>query len=190
MHKCTEAATEEGHHWTPHRSGYQCALCSTRIHQGLTTTVIKQKLQEPCEGKTSIPPEGPDPELPLKKMTQLIQELLQNQPTDRIEGKHQFIETAGYIKRQHCGNAILKKSNETIWHDFINSPCVDEAYSGEAIGHQTHLLWQLGNRVTCKHCGIAILTDKDDRLIITQALKQACKGTHSSPPARLLRTVM
>lgn len=45
---------------------------------------------------------------------QLIQELLKGQPAERIEGQRYFIETAGYIKCQHCGTAILKRSNETM----------------------------------------------------------------------------
>lgn len=81
----------------------------------------------------------------------MIQALLQNQPADRTPGVHHYIETAGYLKCQHCTIAILGRSNETIWNDFINSACADERYNGETIGHETHLLWQLGHRVSCKH---------------------------------------
>lgn len=42
--------------------------------------------------------------------------------------------------------------------------------------HATHLLWQLGAKVTCRHCGIAVLTDKNNRLIVTHGLRRACKG--------------
>lgn len=35
VNKCTDPPTEGGHHWTKHRSGYQCAHSSARIHQGL-----------------------------------------------------------------------------------------------------------------------------------------------------------
>ena len=131
---------------------------------------------------SNLPPgepehENPDHKIPKKATrTQLIQELLANQPQERQEGKYWFIETTGYIKCQHCGCATLKRSKEATWTDFINSPCIDEAYKGEAIGHSTHSLWQLGSKVTRKHCGLAVLTDKDNRLIITQALRKACKG--------------
>ena len=77
----------------------------------------------------------------------MIQALLQKQPAERIPGAHTYVDTAGYLKCQHCGIAILKRSNETNWNDFINSSCTDEPYSGETIGHETHLLWQLGHRM-------------------------------------------
>ena len=112
VHKCTEPPTEEGRRWTKHRSGYQCAHCSARIAQGLTAATIEQRLAEPCEGKRNLPPadgenETPDRKIPKRATrTQLIQELLAAQPPERQEGKHWFIETAGYIKCQHCGCAI------------------------------------------------------------------------------------
>ena len=150
---------------------------------------IEQKLNEPCESKlNNSPPADSKDQLEAKipkkaTRTQLIQELLQNQPPERTAGQHHVIETAGYIKCQHCGSAILKRSKEATWTEFINSPCIDEAYKGEAIGHAAHCLWQLGTKVTCKHCGLAVLTEKDNRLIITRPRHSQCRRRYDAYPA-------
>ena len=36
------------HRWEPHRSGYQCTACGTRMHQGLTTSILETRLHEDC----------------------------------------------------------------------------------------------------------------------------------------------
>ena len=37
------------HQWEPHRSGFQCHTCQTRVHQALTVEVIELRLKEDCE---------------------------------------------------------------------------------------------------------------------------------------------
>ena len=46
--QCNKAWSDHRHRWEPHRSGYQCTACGTRMRQGLTTSILESRLQEDC----------------------------------------------------------------------------------------------------------------------------------------------
>ena len=59
--QCKQPWQQGKHQWKPHRSGYQCHTCQTRVHQGLTAAMIEERLQEDCAQLTAP---TPDPDLP------------------------------------------------------------------------------------------------------------------------------
>ena len=56
--QCTRPWTAPHHRWAPHRSGHQCGVCGTRVHQALIVQVIEKDynknvhnsaLKKPCQ---------------------------------------------------------------------------------------------------------------------------------------------
>ena len=74
--------------------------------------------------------------------------------------------------------------NEAAFTAFTQSPCVNQAYTAGHQGHQSHALWQVGERVKCTQCGTTWNLDGQQRVIATQAFHKPCKGasTKGSPP--------
>lgn len=48
VNQCRKAWAENHHRWEPHRSGFQCTACGSRMHQGLTAEILETRLQEDC----------------------------------------------------------------------------------------------------------------------------------------------
>ena len=72
-----------------------------------------------------------------------------------------------------CSVNIHKRVNEEAYNNFnnfINSPCVNQAYVAEHPGHPSHALWK------CTQCGTHWNLDGQQRIIATQAFHRACKG--------------
>ena len=189
VNQCRKAWADNHHRWEPHRSGFQCTACGTRMHQGLTAGILEARLQEDCpqltiEDLRNQPAMQTDP-LP-KKLTraQQIKEILAKQPDQPEPGKHQLTETTGYLKCTKCGVNIHKRVNEAAFTEFTQSNCVNQECTAQHTGHPTHALWQIGERVKCTQCGTQWNLDGNQRLIATQALYKPCKGaaTRGSPP--------
>ena len=122
-----------------------------------------------------------------KKTTkpQTIKELLAQQDTQPPGPDAHFLtETAGYLKCKKCGVNIHKRTNESAFTDFVNSKCVDQAYTQERQGHHTHALWQKGDKVTCTLCGVQWHLDSQKRVIATTAFRKESRGAglKGSPP--------
>ena len=187
--QCTKAWDDTHHRWEPHRSGYQCVACGTRMHQGLTKTILEERLQESCPQvlleEAQASPAQADP--PAKKLTraQTIKNLLhqqQQQPPDPSD--HHFAETTGYLKCLKCGVNTHKRVNEEAFQSFISSRCIDEQYTQSSQAHSSHSLWQKGGKVRCTSCGCQWNLDADCRIISNLHLTKACRGTSGkgSPP--------
>lgn len=65
---CRKAWTDNHHRWEPHRSGFQCTACGTRMHQGLTAEILETRhcpqmliedLQQPPAMHTAPLPKKP-----------------------------------------------------------------------------------------------------------------------------------
>ena len=172
------------HRWEPHRSGYHCSACGTRTHQGLTTPILEARLQETCpqlqvDASRTAPPHTA-PALN-KKITgaQNIKELLQAQAdTEPGPDQHHFEETKGYLKCTKCGSNIHKRTNEEA-QDYINSPCLDQAYADK---HEGHNLWQKGERVSCTPCGLQWHLDSQKRIVSATGFHKKGAGLKGSPP--------
>ena len=57
--QCKQPWQSGNNQWKPHRSGYQCHTCHTRVHQGLTAATIETRLEEDC-GQLNTPAPEPD----------------------------------------------------------------------------------------------------------------------------------
>ena len=150
----------------PHRSGFQCGLCATRIHQALTVPVIEERLHQPCQ--------------------QLTVEAQQ-----RNNSRHQYTQSsAGWKKPRATFGATnvaavyTKRVNEGTFQTFVKSACVKKAYDQPHEAHPSHYLWQKGEKVSCKQCGLTLHLDAQHRIILTGAIRRACKGAaiSGSPP--------
>ena len=158
------------------------------MHQSLTTEVLEARLTEDCpqmlidDGPTTAEATAPLP----RKLTrsQPIKSLLDQQPEHPNPGQHQLAETTGYLKCLVCGINIHKRVNEAAFNTFIQSPCVNQAYTQAHTGHPSHALWQTGEKVKCTQCGTHWNLHGDLRIIATQALHKPCKGAGAkgSPP--------
>ena len=186
----TRPWTAPQHRWTPHRSGHQCGVCGVRVHQALTVQVIEERLQQECP-QLSIEehmPEPPSPHRPMpKKMTrqQVIKQLLQQQHAEPpTPNRHELEETTGYLRCVRCGSNVHKRSNEQAFQAFVDSQCLDQAYTQPHEGHTSHTLWQKGGEVSCTQCGLNLHLDAQRRVILTGAIRKPCKGagTAGSPP--------
>ena len=190
IHQCKKPWTNSHHRWEPHRSGYQCMACGTRTHQGLTASVLEERLREEwlqvqIEDLRTAPSSQAEP-LP-KKVTraQHIRNILaQQQAHPPGPQEHQLAETTGYLKCLKCGLNVHKRTNEAAFSAFIKSPCVDQAFETPRAGHPSHTLWQKGAKISCLQCGIQWHLDSQQRIITTQALGKQCKGAgqKGTPP--------
>ena len=187
--QCTKAWDDAHHRWEPHRSGYQCVACGTRMHQGLTKTILEERLQECCPQvsleEVQATPAQADP--PAKKQTraQTIKNLLhQQQQQPPGPSDHHFAETTGYLKCLKCGVNTHKRVNEDAFHTFISSRCIDEQFTQTSHAHPSHSLWQKGEKVRCTTCGSQWSLDGERRIISNQHLTKACRGASGkgSPP--------
>ena len=174
----------------PHRSGYQCMACGTRMHQGLTKNTLETRLQEECPQiliEDACQPSKAPTALPAKKPTraQVIKDLLHQQTQEPpAHTERQYAETTGYLKCLKCGINIHKRINEPAFQQFITSQCIDQVFTDTHPGHTSHKLWQKGDRVRCTQCGTQWNLDGERRVISTQALLKPCKGAgmKASPP--------
>ena len=66
-----------------------------------------------------------------------------------------------------CGCSVHKRTNEAAFNDFINSTCIDQAHDKAHEGHASHSLWQKGDRLSCKLCGLQLHLDAQRRIILT-----------------------
>lgn len=171
----------------PSPMGVRVALA---VRQGLTASILEERLQEQCpqmliDNQRPAPPEK-EPALHKKPTrAQTIKELLAQQ-TAQPPGKedHLFAETTGYLKCNKCGLNIRKRTNEAAFTDFVQSKCVDQAYTAGHTGRPTHALWQKGDKVTCTLCGIQWHLDSQKRVIGASAFRKECRGAglKGSPP--------
>ena len=186
---CTKAWQAPLHRWQPHRSGYQCSACGIRVHQALTASTIEERLQQPCP-QIQLDEAHPDTHSPHKPIqrkatrAQLIASLLEKQAQQQSDSAHTLEETKGYLKCTTCGQSIHKRTNEEAFNAYVQGPCVNQPFEHDHSGHATHLLWQRGDRIHCKHCGTQTHTDAQGRPIATATLQKACKGAPiaASPP--------
>ena len=140
INQCKAPWQAHKHQWVPHRSGYQCQTCHTRVHQGLTVDVIETHLSQDCELLTHEAPE-PDlrPDKPIgQKVTRTtaIKKLLEvQQQHPQAPDEHTFQETTGYLKCTKCNLSIHKRTNEDSFQTFIHSTCIDAKYERTHGGH-------------------------------------------------------
>ena len=189
VNRCRQPWDPTHHHWEQHqRSGFQCRRCGLRMHQGLTTEVLEARLTEDCPQHVFDVIDTPaDTAAPLtKKLTraQQVKSLLDKQQEQPVPGHHQLAETTGYLKCLVCGINIHKRVNEDAFNNFIQSTCVNQAFTAAHQGHPSHALWQIGEKVKCTQCGTHWNLDSHLRIIATQAFHKACKGAggKSTPP--------
>ena len=189
VNRCRKQWADNHHHWEPHqRSGFQCRSCGIRMHQSLTTEILETRLNEDCpqmlidDGPISA--EAPAPLSRKPTRAQQIKSLLDQQPEHPKPGQHQLAETTGYLKCLVCGINVHKRVNEAAFNTFIQSPCVNQAYTQAHTGHPSHALWRTGEKVKCNQCGTHWNLDGELRIIATQALHKPCKGAGAkgSPP--------
>ena len=132
--QCTKPWQPSQHRWEPHRSGYHCSACRTRMHQGLTTPVLEARLKETCaQLQVDTTSQEPGPEAaPLTKKPTRAQK------------------TKGYLNCTKCGTSIHKRINEAAFQEYVSSQCLDCAFPGEHGGHPymakrsqdpLHLVW-------------------------------------------------
>ena len=186
---CTKAWQAPFHRWQPHRSGYQCSACGTRVHQALTASTIEERLQQPCP-QIQLDEAHPDLHSPHKPIhrkptrAQVIASLLEKQAQQQPASAHTLEETKGYLRCTNCGQSIHKRTNEDAFTAYVQGPCVNKPFEHEHSGHSTHLLWQRGDKIHCKHCGTQTHTDAQGRPIATATLQKSCKGAPiaASPP--------
>ena len=187
INQCKAPWQPNKHQWVPHRSGYQCQTCHTRVHQALTVEVIEQHLQQDCELLTHEAPE-PDlrPDKPVgQKVTRTtaIKRLLElQQQHPQAADEHTLQETTGYLKCTKCNLSTHKRTNEDKFQAFIRSRCIDEQYDKPHGGHTTHALWQRGKAIRCVNCGTQSHLDAEDRVILTKALTKECQGNTQRSP--------
>ena len=187
INQCKAPWQPNKHQWVPHRSGYQCQTCHTRVHQALTVEIIENHLQQDCELLTHEAPE-PDlrPDKPVgQKITRAttikrLPELQLQHP--QAADEHTFQETTGYLKCAKCNLSVHKRTNEESFQTFIQSRCIDESYSKGHGGHSSHTLWQKGKGIKCLNCGTQSHLDADDRVILTKALTREYQGNTQRSP--------
>ena len=173
------------HQWEPHRSGFQCHTCHTRVHQALTVE-IEQRLKQECDLLTH---EAPETDLRQNKpvgqkitRASTIKQLLeQQQQRPRVADEHNFQETTGYLRCTKCNLSIHKRTNEENFQGFVRSRCIDEAYTKSHEGHSTHSIWQKGKGVKCLNCG----TQSQEQVVLTKTLRKECQGNSQSSPTLL-----
>ena len=102
----------------------------------------------------------------------------------RPANQHTLEETKGYLRCTTCGQSIHKRTNEDAVQAYVQGPCINRLYDQAHTGHPSHLLWQKGDKLHCKHCGTQTNTDAQHRPIITATLTRSCKGAPiaASPP--------
>lgn len=88
---------------------------------------------------------------------------------------HELEETKGFLRCGKCGCSAYKRTNEAAFQAFVQGPCIDQAYEQAHAGRPSHSLWQKGERVNCRHCGVHIHLDTQQP-IMTGALQKMCKG--------------
>ena len=161
--QCRQPWQPQHHRWEPHRSGYHCSACGTRMHQGLTASMLEERLHEQCpqlqldEHRQAIPPSGP--ELTKNQLThQLLQAQQDNPPAP---DKHILEETKGYPKCQRCGVNVHKRTNKQAFQEFVHGPCLDQPFQEPHDGRPSHQLWQKGHQVRCTLCGPQLDLDSD-----------------------------
>ena len=190
INQCKAPWQPHKHQWVPHRSGYQCQTCHTRVHQALTVEVIETHLSQDCELLTHEAPE-PDlrPDKPIgQKVTRTtaIKKLLEvQQQHPQAQDEHTFQETTGYLKCTKCNLSIHKRTNEESFQTFIHSTCIDAKYEQNHGGHSSHSLWQKGKAIRCVNCGTHSHLDGEERVILTKALTKACQGNTQRSPTLL-----
>ena len=116
---------------------------------------------------------------------QVIHQLLAKQQQEEPHpDQHRFEETTGYLRCGKCGCSVHKQTNEAAFTAFLQSPCLDRAYDQPHDAHSSHQLWQKGDKVSCKQCGLTLHLDGHQRVILTGANRRSCKGAASrgSPP--------
>lgn len=122
----------------PHRSGYQCHTCQTRVHQALTVETIEQRPKEDCELliHEASEPDPPQHRAVGQKVTRAttISQLLERQHPQAAD-EHTFQETTGYLKCTTCNLSAHKRANEEKFHSFGSSRCIDEAFPHSHEGH-------------------------------------------------------
>ena len=117
------------HQWKPHRSGYQCHTCQTRVHQGRTVETIEARLQQECDQLTHEAPE-PDisPEKPVgKKPTRasVIAGLLQVQQQHPITlDERAFQESKGYLSAASASWPFTNKPTKTPFAALLKGPAL------------------------------------------------------------------
>ena len=168
--QCTRPWQSPQHRWAPHRSGYQCGACGLRVH-------LDEQYPEQASPHQAMP----------KKQTraQVIKNLLEEQAQNQPEpAQHQFEATTGYLRCVKCGTSIHKRVNEAAFMTYLASKCLDQPYTEAHSGHSSHALWQKGEKVSCTQCGLSLHLDGQQRIILTGALKNPCKGAaiSGSPP--------
>ena len=107
----------------------------------------------------------------------MIRNLLEQQQAHPLAKDFSVEETKGYLRCGKCGCSVHKRTN-------VNGPCLDQPYAKTHEGHASHSLWQKGDRVTCRQCGLQLHLDAQQRVILTGALKKLRKGSgiSGSPP--------
>ena len=96
--------------------------------------------------------------------------------------EHAFQETTGHLKRTKCNLAVHKRAKEETFKAFVDSPCIDEAYTQPHQGHPAHTLWQQGKSIKRKGCGLQSHLDEASRAILTRGLRNKCRGKSQNSP--------
>ena len=107
VNQCRQPWTPQHHRWEPHRGGYHCSACGAQMHQGLTASLLDERLHEQCnkcsqlqldEHRPAVPPLAPEL---TKKPTraQLIRQLLHSKT------HHQLLTSASWRKPRGTSNA-------------------------------------------------------------------------------------
>ena len=181
IHQCTKPWQDNHHRWAPQRSGFACTTCGTRMHQGLTTQQLEDRLLKHATSSS------PRMHVHTKKLTraQIIRNILQDQINRApAPDQHHFEETTGYLKCTKCGTNIHKRVNEQAFKAYIQGPCLDCPFDGEHNGHPSHRLWQKGQKISCTSCGLQLHLDSNRRVITSTNFLKECRGagTQGSPP--------
>ena len=84
----------------------------------------------------------------------------------------------------NVASVCTSAQNEAAFLAFVQGQCINQAYARPHDGHASHNLWQRGEKVQCRNCGIQVHLDAQQRPIVTGALQKTCKGAavSSSPP--------
>ena len=187
--QCAKVWADNHHRWEPHLSGYQCTACGTRMHQGLTKSILEERLHEDCPQvlieDAHATPNKAEPLAKKNTRAQVIKDLLHRQQQQAPgPSEHHYAETTGYLKCLKCGVNTHKRVNEEAFQHFITSKCIDQAYPQPPQGHPSHSLWQKGEKVKCTQCGCQWNLDGEQRIITNQVLSKVCKGAGAkgSPP--------
>ena len=95
---------EEGHQWTPKRSGLECAQCQCRIHQHMSIQQLRNAKEEKCELAQSLPVKGGEPQLETKQA--FIKRILEHREPDG----HELTIQNHYLVCGKCGLRTLRNS--------------------------------------------------------------------------------